>query len=144
MKRLPFFIALLCTVTLSSSSTPSAANTVNAAKKERAVTKFSQPSQLRGVTLNGQYLFVHSDEAMMRGEACTYVYAGDAEIPNKLVVSFHCTPVARAKAAKFTVRTLVIWPGRYEIREFQFGGSTEAHLVPATAPAAHVNIVAVE
>ena len=140
MKSLLFFLAFLCTITLSISSAPSTANTANVAKKERAVTKFSQPVQLMGIRLNGQYLFVHDDEAMMRGDACTYVYEGAAEIQTKLVIAFHCMPVARAKAAKFTVRTLMTWPGRYELTEFQFGGSTEAHLVPANPPAAYVNI----
>ena len=140
MKSLLFFLAFLCTITLSISSAQSTANSANAAKKERAVTKFSQPVQLMGIRLSGQYLFVHDDEAMLRGDACTYVYEGAAEIPTKLVIAFHCMPVARAKAAKFTVRTLMTWPGRYELTEFQFEGSTEAHLVPANPPAAYVNI----
>jgi len=67
---------------------------------------------------------------MARGEECTFVYTGNAEIQNKLVVSFHCTPAARAKVASFTVRTIQISPELSEIREFQFGGMTEAHLVP--------------
>ena len=130
MKSFLLLIALLCAATLSSSSAPSVANAANAAKKERAVMKFDQPIKLKGVTLKGEYLFVHDDAAMVRGEACTFVYAGDAEIPDKLVVSFHCTPAARAKVASFTVRTLLTSPEQYELREFQFGGSSEAHLVP--------------
>lgn len=132
MKSFLLFIAFLCAVTLSSSSAPSVANAANPVKKERAVMKFSQPVKLMGVTLKGEYLFVHDDEAMARGEACTFVYKGDAELPNKLVVSFHCTPAARAKVANFTVRTLLTSPGQYELTEFQFAGSIEAHLVPAS------------
>jgi hypothetical protein len=98
--------------------------------KDRAITKFSDPVKLMGVTLKGEYLFVHDDEALARGEACTFVYKGDAEIPDKLVVSFHCTPVVRAKVASFTIRTFLASPGQYELREFQFGGSDEAHMVP--------------
>jgi hypothetical protein len=131
MKSFLLFIALLCAVTLSSSSTPSVTNAANAPKKERAVMTFNQPVKLMGVMLKpGEYLFVHDDAAMARGEACTFVYRGDAEIPNKLVISFHCTPAERAKVSGFTVRTLLASPGQYEISEFQFGGSTEAHLVP--------------
>jgi hypothetical protein len=140
MKSLLFFFAFLCTTILIISSAPSTANSANASKKERAVTTFSQPVHLMGVRLNGQYLFVHDDEAMMRGDSCTYVYEGAAEIPTKLVIAFHCMPVARAKAAQFTVRTLMTWPGRYELTEFQFGGSAESHLVPANVPGAYVNI----
>ena len=130
MKSLILFIALLCAVTLSLSSIPSETKAANAAKKERAVMTFNQPVQLMGVTLKGDYLFVHDDEAMARGEACTYVYKGAAEVAKKLVVAFHCTPVERAKATTFMVRTLVTSPGSSEVREFQFKGSTEAHLVP--------------
>lgn len=131
MKSFLLFIALLCAVTLSSSSAPSVSNAANAVKKERAVMTFNQPVNLMGVTLKGEYLFVHDDEAMARGEACTFVYKGIAEIPAKLVVSFHCTPAARAKVASFTVRTLLTSPEQYEqLREFQFAGSSEAHVVP--------------
>ena len=130
MKSFLLFIALLCAVTLSSSSAPTVANAANAAKKERAVMKFTLPVTLMGKTLNGEYLFVHDDAAMARGEACTFVYKGGAEDANKLVVSFHCTPAERAKVASFTVRTMVASAGQNEVREFQFAGSTEAHLVP--------------
>ncbi len=133
MKSLLLFIALLCAITLTSSSTPSVANAAGGLKKERAVMRFPQPVQLMGVTLKGEYLFVHDDEAMARGEACTFVYKGDAEIPAKLVVSFHCTPAERAKVGHFTVRTLLNPAGLYQLSEFQFGGRTEAHLVPVTA-----------
>lgn len=140
MKSFLLFIALLCAVTLSSSSAPSVTNAANAAKKERAVTMFSQPVNLMGMTLKGEYLFVHDDAAMVRGEACTFVYKGNADVPEKLVVSFHCTPAARAKVANFTVRTLLISPGQSELREFQFAGSSEAHLVPVSQHTAHVTI----
>jgi hypothetical protein len=130
MKSFLLFIALLCATTLSNSPAVSFANPAGAAKKDRAVTKFSEPVKLMGVTLKGKYLFVHDDEAMARGEACTFVYKGDAEIPDKLVVSFHCTPLVRAKVATFTIRTFLASPGQNELREFQFGGSDEAHLVP--------------
>jgi hypothetical protein len=92
--------------------------------------KFNQPVKLMGLTLKGEYLFVHDDLAMARGEACTFVYEGDAEIPSRLVVSFHCTPVERGRVANFTVRTLLTSSGQIEVKEFQFGGSTESHLVP--------------
>jgi hypothetical protein len=129
MKSFLLFIALLCAVTLSSSSAPSVINAANTVKKDRAIMTFNQPVKLMGVTLKGEYLFVHDDAAMARGEACTFVYKGVSEIPDKLVVSFHCTSVERTKVAGFTVRTLFS-SGQTELREFQFGGSTEAHLVP--------------
>jgi len=105
--------------------------------------QFDQQVQLMGVTLKGEYLFVHNDEAMARGEACTFVYKGVAEVPKKLVVAFHCAPAERAKVTKFTVRTLLTSPGQDEVIEFQFGGSTEAHVVPVPVSlhAEHVTIV---
>ena len=128
MKSLFLLFALLFAVTLSSSSAvvSKAAN----AKKQKAVTQFSDPVSLQGILLKGEYLFVHDDAAMARGEACTFVYKGNAEIASKLVVSFHCTPVQRQKVGGFVVRTEQVSPGVNELREFQFGGETEAHAVP--------------
>jgi hypothetical protein len=140
MKSFLLFIALVCAVTLSSSSMPSVTSAANIVKKDRAVMTFNQPVKLMGVTLKGEYLFVHDDAAMARGEACTFVYKGVADIPDKLVISFHCTPVERTKVASFTVRTLLTSPGQTELTEFQFAGSAEAHLVPVTQHVAYVTI----
>ena len=140
MKSFLLSIALLCAVTLISSSAPSGTNAVNFARKERATITFSQPVTLMGVTLRGDYLFVHDDAAMMRGAACTYVYKGNAAVPDKLVVSFHCTPVPRTIVGHFTVRTALISPGQSELSEFQFAGSSEGHLVPESSHTAHVTI----
>ena len=144
MKILLLFVALLCTITLSSGLAPSAASMSDTAPKETAVVKFSQPVQVMGATLRGQYLFVHEDGARARGEACTFVYKGVVELPKNLVVSFHCTPAARAKAASFTVRTVLTLPGQYELREFQFAGSSEAHIVMVAPHAEHVNLAPLE
>ena len=130
MKRLAFCIALLCAAILSSSSTPSITNAARAAKKEQAVMRFDQAVELMGVTLKGSYLFVHDDEAMARGEACTYIYKGTSAIKENLVTSFHCRHKARGKATRFTVRSFRSPAGQVVLTEFQFGGSTEAHLVP--------------
>ena len=129
MKSWVLFAALLMFVALGTTATV-ASKAPTAAKKQKAVMTFSQPIMLQGVMLKGEYLFVHDDAAMARGEACTYVYKGDAEIPGKLVVSFHCTPSDRLKVSSFTVRTELI-SGVSELREFQYAGETEAHVVPA-------------
>ena len=140
MRSLLLFIALLGALTLSNSMAPSVSNAANAAKKERAVMKFSEPVQLMGATLKGEYLFVHNDEAMARGEACTYVYKGQAENVKNLVISFHCMPVAAARAPYFRVRVSLNMLGQYEISEFQFAGSTEVHLVPLHQHTAYVTM----
>jgi hypothetical protein len=138
MKSALLFIALLCALALSSSA-PSVSSAANTAKKERAVVRFDQPVDLMGVTLKGEYLFVHEDAAMARGEACTFVYKGVAETLNKLVVAFHCIPAARSKVAHFTTRTVLAPEGRNELWEFQFAGSSESHVVPVSQHAAHMN-----
>lgn len=140
MRSLLLFIAFLGALTLSNTMLPSVSNAANAAKKERAVIKFSEPVQLMGATLKGEYLFVHDDEAMARGEACTYVYKGQAENVNNLVTSFHCMPMAAARATYFRVRASLNMFGQYEISEFQFAGSTEVHLVPLHQHNAYVTI----
>ena len=130
MKRLLLFIALLCAAMLSTSLTSSTTRTARAAIKERAVMTFDQPIILMGVTLKGNYLFVHDNEAMAREDACTYVYKGNAAVRENLVIAFHCAPKERGKVAHFTVRSRQTALGQYELTEFQFAGSTEGHLVP--------------
>jgi hypothetical protein len=128
MKTMLLFVALLSAVALSSSSATTASGV--AKSKERGVATFNEPVQLMGVELKGEYLFVHDNAAMARGETCTFVYKGTAELSSKLVISFHCTPELRNKVASFTVRTKQLVPGINEIEEIQFGGTTEAHKVP--------------
>ncbi len=128
MKSLMLLTALLFAVVLSSSfGVASKASPV--AKKQKAIAVFNEPVSLMGVTLKGTYLFVHDDAAMTRGEDCTFVYKGDAEIASKLAVSFHCTPVQRLKVNSFIVRTEMV-NGISQLREFQFDGDTEAHMAP--------------
>jgi hypothetical protein len=128
MKSLLVLAALLCAVVLSSSSAV-ATRAANPAGKQKATVQFNDPVRLMGVTLKGQYLFVHDDAAMARGEVCTFVYKGEAEIASKLVASFHCTPAQRLKVDSFVVRTELV-SGFNELREYQFNGETEAHMVP--------------
>ena len=128
MKSLLLLAVLLCAVT-PGSSLSSVSKASNVRPKHIAVMRFDQPVRLQGVMLKGEYLFVHDDAAMMRGETCTRVYQGSAELPANLVVSFHCSPVARKVAARFTVR-IELFSGIDEVREFQFAGEAEGHLVP--------------
>lgn len=141
MRSFLLFLAVLFVATLSSSSIPRNTVAANAVNKEKAVVMFQEPVTLMNVKLKGEYLFVHDDAAMARGEACTFVYKGLREAPGKLVVSFHCTPTPRVRADYFTFRTVMVSPGQYELRDFQFAGSSEAHLVPLSQHADHVSIV---
>jgi hypothetical protein len=98
-------------------------------KIQQAVVAFDEPTRLLNVTLKGQYLFVHDDERMARGEACTYVYTYTQDKQGDLVASFHCKPVPRQKAGRFSV-TVTMQAGNLELVEYQFEGSTEGHRVP--------------
>jgi len=97
-------------------------------KNERAFVQINEAVKFRGVFLRGRYLFVHDAEKMAKGEDCTWIY----DASGRLVTSFHCEPVERPKADAFKMivshRT-----GSFdisEVREIQFAGSTEGHLVP--------------
>lgn len=128
MKTFVLFLALVCVAVLT--STPAVGSKTLVGHKQKAVTQFNRPVVLQGVTLKGEYLLVHDDSAMTRGEACTRVYKGTAELPSKLIVAFHCVPLERSKSAYFIVRTKQITPDVDEVTEFQFKGDTEAHGVP--------------
>ena len=130
MKSIAFFVLVLCALIIGSVSWETKAS--NTAGKQRAVTNFNRAVVLHGVTLKGEYLFVHDDAAMQRGEACTYVYEGNAPIPKKLVVSFHCVPVQRMKVQNFIIRSVETSPGFIELQEYQFAGDTEGHAVPTS------------
>src|SRR5437763_13621153 len=111
MKRLLLFAALLCAVTLAIGSS-FVSNASKAGQKQKASMTFTEPVRLQGVVLKGEYLFVHDDAAMMRGEACTFVYKGNVETARNLVVSFHCIPEYRTKVANFPVSAAVPSRGR--------------------------------
>ena len=137
MKSVAFFVIVICALVIGSVSWETKAS--NTARKQSAVTNFNRAVVLLGVTLKGEYLFVHDDAAMQRGEACTYVYEGNAPMPKKLVVSFHCVPVERVKSKHFIVRSVETSPGIAELQEFQFAGDTEGHAVP-TSMDQHLNV----
>ena len=131
MKRSMAFFSLVF-LALVTVAIPVALGKGDAPRKERAIVEFPESVKLMGVFLKGEYLVVHDEERMARGEPCTYVYSGRVEQENKLVASFHCLHVDREKADRFTV-TLDPRRSAYdvlEVREIQFANSTEGHRVP--------------
>lgn len=128
MKTFVLFLALVSGAVLI--STPVAGSKTLVGKKQKGTVQFNHAVILQGVTLKGEYLFVHDNTAMTRGEACTRVYKGTAEIPSKLIVAFHCVPLERTKSAYFSVSTKQIAPGVEVVSEYQFKGDTEAHGIP--------------
>jgi len=128
MKSLIILSAVFCALILGTMSFNSTA--AAGSKKQKAVVTFDRPVTVQGIVLQGKFLFVHDDAAMSRGESCSFVYRGEAEIADRLVASFHCIPVQRAKANHFIVRSVETASGPAELREYQFNGDTEAHAVP--------------
>lgn len=126
MKRLVIAASMLAALALTI-SVFAAHTRAEAKKNERATIEFTQTVKLLNVVLKGEYLVVHDEERMAKGEDCTYVY----DTKGNLIVSFHCTPVERRKADRFRVVTRRLDPsGLSEVVEIQFAGSTEAHQVP--------------
>ncbi|MFL6216579.1 MAG: hypothetical protein ACJ74J_22035 [Blastocatellia bacterium] len=105
------------------------------AKMQKAVLQFNEPVKLLDVILKGEYIIVHDDERMARGEPCTYVYTRENGQQGKLVVSFHCEPVEREAADHFTVVVGGYDPATHlpEMLEYRFAGSAEGHRVPRPA-----------
>ena len=128
MKTFVFISVLLCTLVFGSVSWKSTAAPDR--QMQRAVTTFANPVRVQGVVLQGKYLFVHDEAAMNRGDECTYIFKGEAADADKLVASFHCIHVERAKASNFILRFRETTPGIVELTEFQFSGDTAAHRVP--------------
>ena len=132
MKRLFVFISLLAAIALSAMPLRTTTRAAGVGHKESATIEFTEPVKVLNVVLKGKYLIVHDDDKMAAGEACTYIYETRSGGADKLVLSFHCTPVMREKAATFTFRTVLSPDGKMqEFREFQFAGSRESHEVPS-------------
>jgi hypothetical protein len=105
------------------------AGSVEANGTERAVVEFTETVKLLDVFLRGEYLIVHDDSKMAQGEPCLSIY--DNTYHERLVVSFHCTPIVRSKADRFKVITTRRgWFEFPEVLEIQFAGSTKAHQIP--------------
>jgi hypothetical protein len=127
MKRLLFSASMLAALVITVGVFSAHART-EAKKSYRATVEFNEPVKLLNVILKGEYLFVHDEDKMASGQDCSYVY----DMSGKLIVSFHCVPVERSKAAGFRVLTVRVGTsnGPREMREYQFAGSTEAHQIP--------------
>lgn len=102
--------------------------------KETAIVEFAETVKLGGVLLRGQYLLVHDEERMARGEPCTWVYAGKELNEKKLVASFHCIHMDREMTGtlKVSFKRSITPYETPEITEIQFAGSRDGHKVPMT------------
>ena len=101
---------------------------------QKAVIEFTEPVKLLGVSLKGEYMFLHDEAKMERGEPCTWIYArGETGKFDRLVVNFHCIPIDRevpAEQFKVVISSTNPAIGLPEVLEYRFAGSTEGHRVP--------------
>ena len=131
--KLLAMISILCAIVIGNGAIMLAAPT----GKDIAVVDIPEKTMLMKTALLGKYIFVHDDEKMASGEPCFYIYeysenqAGKPEaLPDKLVISFHCQPITRAKARQLITTVQMGRNGEVELREIQFAGTTEGHRVP--------------
>ena len=130
MKRFAFAILMISALLVVGNALASTSRVADS-KTRRAVVDFDTPVKLMNVMLKGQYLFVHDEERMAKGEDCTYIYNYADGKKGNLVISFHCIPVERKKVDQFTATTRMLnGVGLYELVEYQLPGETEGHRVP--------------
>ena len=133
MKRIALMIfALFGFLMLSGNILPSGSSAIAKTRLESAVVEFTENVKVRNVILRGEYLFVHDEERMAKGEPCTYIYRGKLQDEAKLVTSFHCTHVDREMVSEFkaTITRRVTPYDVAELTEIQFAGSNAGHKVP--------------
>jgi len=120
----------ICVIVIALSVTNGVGNPAAQVREPRiqsGVFEFTEPVNLHGVVLQGQYLFLHHQGMMDRGKPCIFVYHANS---GGFVTSFHCRPVKRDRVGHLSVvLSRAIAFGLLEIEEIQFAGSTEGHLV---------------
>jgi hypothetical protein len=100
-----------------------------------ATVYLAEPTLIGSTIVRGPVMFVHDDLRMARGEPCTSVRLFDpASGPLETIAEFHCIPIARKAAAKFTITTRPNDQLGYGcvLTEYQFAGDTEGHGVPVS------------
>jgi hypothetical protein len=118
--------------------------------RQWAIVNFDKTTQVSGRLLNaGQYLIVHDDEKMDRGEACTsfYRFGETGNGAQEEAVSFHCIPRERPGVAETKLALTAVAGDTYgctsswgwqmnKLAEYQFAGDPEGHGVPESELAA--------
>ncbi len=104
----------------------------NGATKHSSIINLLDPVLVKGEMIVGPVLIVHDDLKMAKGEACTTFYRFDVKTgPQEALVSFHCQPIERRVVAETTLTTTSQVSGCKRLVEYQIGGDSEAHGVPA-------------
>jgi hypothetical protein len=103
--------------------------------QQSAIVSFEHPTRVGSQILIGNYVIVHDEEKMTRGQPCTTLYRVGTRIDLiDEVVSFRCIPHERKIAPSF-VTTVSSNPelGIDTLTEYQFAGDSEGHGVPIAA-----------
>lgn len=119
------------------SATGIATNGTNVAPtKQWTVVNFTVPTRLGNDVMLGQYLIVHDDARMAKGEPCTTIYRfNPSRGPEEQIVEFMCVPNHGLpnETMKLTVeREPGVNPSaRVALVGYQFAGDAEIHGVPS-------------
>jgi hypothetical protein len=103
--------------------------------QQSAIVRFEHPTRVGSQILIGNYVIVHDEEKMTRGQPCTTLYrVGTRMRLTDEVVSFRCIPHERKIGPSF-VTTVSSNPelGIDTLTEYQFAGDSEGHGVPIAA-----------
>ena len=106
--------------------------------RQWAIVNFDRTTAVSGALLNaGQYVVVHDDAKMARGEPCTtfYSFGESGNGAQEEAVSFHCIPREREVAGKTTLTLTTMSWTMDKLTEYQFAGDSEGHGVPDRTPA---------
>lgn len=125
---------VVTTVLVLAGNTLAAAHEIDTAPaREYAKVTFNTPVKVGDAVLMGTYIIEHDNERMAAGGPCTHVYKfDDRRVP---VAVFHCVhlnrPLNSDSKARVTVRRIPDMSTRiFELVEFQFARSADAHGVP--------------
>jgi hypothetical protein len=132
MKRIALVFFILGLALFSGKTLIAESKAQQAPRRESAIVEFTETVKFHDVLLRGEYVIVHDEERMARGEPCTYIYKSKNGQEGELVTSFHCVHVDRAMAKQFTVKLYTSRTpyGTREVQEFQFANSAAGHRVP--------------
>ena len=90
------------------------------------------PLQVPDKIIKGPVLIVQDAQKMIRGEACTTFYRFEAgKGPREQLISFHCKPTMKTVIAQTTFNVVDTPSGCKRLVEYQIGGDSEAHGIPA-------------
>ncbi len=129
--RSRFFVGALVLVGLAGAGA-FASGAKAAPTKQWSIVRFANPVRVNGDLLMGDFLIVHDDAKMARGEPCTTFYRFiPGKGPQEEVLAFHCRPTQRDTCARTTLSyTYDPVLGIYKVTEYQFAGDSEGHGIP--------------